>query len=92
MNSSTGIETLFCPQCRRKNLKRHKGTVTVQRGKETKEIPTDFASCEFCGTNSVISDLPFGGGLVLTECYFKDATYVKLQETPEVSSETEAKS
>jgi len=70
---STGdaaIKHLWCPQCRRPNLRRLSGTITVLRGKETKKVPADFAVCNYCHITATIEEVPFSHVLILTESFF----------------------
>lgn len=85
-NQSVEVARLHCPQCRRTHLRRLRGTITVPKGKDTKVVPTDFAHCDYCGVNSVISEVPFSRELVLTEAFFPGTPYVSVQETSPVSS------
>ena len=70
MKQLTGIEHLHCPQCRRKNLLRRKGTLTVSRGKEVKKVAADFAVCNYCHCTASISEVPYSHVLILSEAFF----------------------
>jgi transcription elongation factor Elf1 len=75
---STGIAGLHCPQCRRKHLLPRQGTVTVQRGKETKKVPTAFAECGHCGLLSSVEERQFTHELYLVETFFPGNQFIEL--------------
>ena len=79
-STGAGIEHLFCPQCRRKNLQRRKGTMTIVRGRETKKVPAEFAVCGYCHITSSIDEVPFSHVLILTESFFPGDKIIQIDE------------
>jgi len=89
LTGDPALKHLHCPLCRRNNLVRRKGTITVVRGKETKKVPADFAVCGYCHVTASIDTVPFSHVLVLTESFFPGdkCIDVDVPQTSEVSSE-----